>query len=107
LTALLSWYNQVCRTRPVRHDLERCRSRQGTDTSGMKSTLTKLRERERQARRNLIIDAAIKLFAAKPFKQVGMRDIAAEAGLSPASIYRIFPIVTLSSSKPSAERARP
>jgi AcrR family transcriptional regulator len=56
----------------------------------MKSTLTKLRERERQARRNLIIDAAIKLFATKPFKQVGMRDIAAEAGLSPASIYRYF-----------------
>lgn len=56
----------------------------------MKSTLKKLRESERQARRNLIIDAAIKLFATKPFKQVGMRDIAAEAGLSPASIYRYF-----------------
>lgn len=39
---------------------------------------------------NLILDAAIRLFAAKPFKQVGMRDIAAEAGLSPASIYRYF-----------------
>jgi AcrR family transcriptional regulator len=56
----------------------------------MKSTLTKLRERERETRRNLIIDAAIKLFATKPFKQVGMRDIAAGAGLSPASIYRYF-----------------
>lgn len=56
----------------------------------MKSTLTKLRARERETRRNLIIDAAIKLFATRPFKQVGMRDIAAEAGLSPASIYRYF-----------------
>jgi len=56
----------------------------------MKSTLKKLRDSERQTRRNLIIDAAIKLFATKSFKQVGMRDIAAEAGLSPASIYRYF-----------------
>lgn len=56
----------------------------------MKSTLTKLRARERETRRNLIIDAAIRLFATRPFKQVGMRDIAAEAGLSPASIYRYF-----------------
>ena len=56
----------------------------------MKSTLTKLRERERETRRNLIIDAAIALFATKPFKQVWMRDIAREAGMSPASIYRYF-----------------
>jgi AcrR family transcriptional regulator len=56
----------------------------------MKSTLSKLRERERETRRHLIIDAAIKLFATKPFNQVGMRDIAAGAGLSPASIYRYF-----------------
>lgn len=56
----------------------------------MKATLTKLRQREREARRNLIMDAAIKLFASKAFNQVGMRDIAAEAGLSAASIYRYF-----------------
>jgi len=67
----------------------------GQDLSGpaglkMKSTLKQLRERERETRRDLIIDAAIKLFATKPFKQVGMRDIAAGAGLSPASIYRYF-----------------
>lgn len=54
------------------------------------STLRQLREVEREARRNLIIDAAMTLFAQRPFSQVGMRDIAAEAGLSPASIYRYF-----------------
>ncbi len=54
------------------------------------STLSKLREEEREVRRNLIIDAAMRLFAGKTFDQVGMRDIAAEAGISPASIYRYF-----------------
>ncbi len=54
------------------------------------STLSQLREVEREARRNLIIDAAMHLFAERPFNQVGIRDIAAQAGLSPASIYRYF-----------------
>ncbi|MEW5952844.1 MAG: TetR/AcrR family transcriptional regulator [Bacillota bacterium] len=55
-----------------------------------KSTLMKLKENEREVRRKLIIDAAINLFARKPFNQVSMRDIAAEAGISAASIYRYF-----------------
>jgi AcrR family transcriptional regulator len=55
-----------------------------------KTTLKRLREEEREARKNLIIDAAIALFAQRPYNQVGMRDIAAEAGLSAASIYRYF-----------------
>lgn len=54
------------------------------------STLTQLRQNERQIRRDLIIDAAMRLFATSPFDRVGMRDIAAEAGISPASIYRYF-----------------
>lgn len=54
------------------------------------STLKKLKEEEREVRRNLIIDAAIRLFGRKPFNQVGMREIASEAGISPASIYRYF-----------------
>jgi len=54
------------------------------------STLKRLKEGEREVRRNLIIDAAIRLFGRKPFNQVGMREIAAEAGISPASIYRYF-----------------
>jgi AcrR family transcriptional regulator len=57
-------------------------------TSG--STLSKLRESERETRRNLILDAAVHLFATRNFNQVGMRDIAAEVGISPASIYRYF-----------------
>ncbi|HUW63873.1 MAG TPA: TetR/AcrR family transcriptional regulator [Spirochaetia bacterium] len=55
-----------------------------------KTTLKKLRENERDVRKNLIIDAATAMFAQKPFKNVSMRDIAAEAGLSPASIYHYF-----------------
>lgn len=54
------------------------------------STLGKLRQAERETRRNLIIDAAIRLFARSPVAQVGMRDIASEAGISAASIYRYF-----------------
>jgi len=54
------------------------------------STLTQLRQNERELRRDLIIDAAMRLFATKSFDRVGMRDIASEAGISPASIYRYF-----------------
>ena len=54
------------------------------------STLVRLRQSERETRRNLIIDAAIHLFARSPFTQVGMREIASEAGISAASIYRYF-----------------
>ena len=55
-----------------------------------KAILTKIREGEREVRKNLIIDASVRLFAKKTFNEVGIRDIAAEAGLSPASIYRYF-----------------
>lgn len=55
-----------------------------------KSVLEKMREDERAARKDIIVDAAVRLFSRIPFKQVGMRDIAAEAGLSAASIYRYF-----------------
>jgi AcrR family transcriptional regulator len=55
------------------------------------SILKQLREDEREARRNLILEAVLKLFEQKPFDEIGMRDIAAEAGVSPAAIYRYFP----------------
>jgi AcrR family transcriptional regulator len=42
-------------------------------------------------RRSSIIDAAEKVFAEKSFSKVSMRDIAREAGISPALIYRHFP----------------
>jgi AcrR family transcriptional regulator len=55
-----------------------------------KNTLKKLRDQEREARRSIILDAAVDLFARKSFNQVSMRDIAKQAGMSPASIYRYF-----------------
>ena len=54
-------------------------------------TLSELKEGEKNARRKIIIDAAEKEFATKPFKRVNMRDIARRAGISPALIYRHFP----------------
>lgn len=55
------------------------------------SILKQLREDEREARKGLILEAVLKLFEQKPFDEIGMRDIAAEAGVSPAAIYRYFP----------------
>ena len=55
-----------------------------------KSTFLQLKETERAHRRDLILDAATTLFAERPFHEIGMRDIADEAGISPASIYRYF-----------------
>lgn len=54
-------------------------------------TLSELKESEKNARRDIIIDAAEMEFATKPFNRVHMRDIARRAGISPALIYRHFP----------------
>ncbi len=51
----------------------------------------KLREDEREVRKTLIMKAAMKLFDTKLFHEIGMRDIAKEAGVSAATIYRYFP----------------
>ncbi len=56
-----------------------------------KSTFMRMREDEREIRKTLIINAAMTLFERMPFQDIGMRDIAAEAGVSAASIYRYFP----------------
>lgn len=56
-----------------------------------KSILKQLREGEREARKDLILEAVLNLFEKKPFDEIGMRDIATEAGVSPAAIYRYFP----------------
>lgn len=56
-----------------------------------KSAFLQLRENEREKRKTLIISAAMSLFKEKAFHEIGMRDIANEAGVSPASIYRYFP----------------
>ncbi len=55
------------------------------------SVLSELKEKEKLARRAIIINAAEKEFTIKPFPKVTMRDIAKRAGVSPALIYRHFP----------------
>ncbi len=63
----------------------------GKNLMDKKNTFNELRQREREARKDVIVDAAERVFASKPFNKVSMRDIAREAGISPASIYRYFP----------------
>ena len=53
-------------------------------------TLLKLKEDEREKRRELILLAAQKLFSKKGITCVSMRDIAREAGVSVGFIYRYF-----------------
>ena len=50
-----------------------------------------LRNGEKLARQQAIIDAAERVFAVKPFNKVSIRDIARETGISHAAIYRYFP----------------
>lgn len=53
-------------------------------------TLNKLKEAEREARKQMILTATLKLFGENQISDVSMRDIAKEAGISPALIYRHF-----------------
>lgn len=55
-----------------------------------KSSFKNLKQTERETRKGIILGAAIKLFNEKVMHKVGMRDIAAEAGISAATIYRYF-----------------
>ena len=55
-----------------------------------KSTFLQLKENERAYRRDIILSAALHLFSQYSFHDIGMRDVAEEAGISPASIYRYF-----------------
>jgi AcrR family transcriptional regulator len=54
------------------------------------ATLNALREKEREARRELILSAARQLFAEKDFRSVTVREIAKAAGVSPGTIYRYY-----------------
>lgn len=54
-------------------------------------TFSHLKDEAKLARQTIIIDAAERVFAVKPFNQISIRDIAREAGISHASIYRYFP----------------
>jgi AcrR family transcriptional regulator len=56
-----------------------------------KMSFADLKNGEKLARQQAIIDAAERVFAVKPFNKVSIRDIAREAGISHAAIYRYFP----------------
>ena len=56
-----------------------------------KNTLNELKEKEREVRTKLIMDAAERVFAVMPFDKVSMREIADEAGMATSSIYTYFP----------------
>jgi TetR/AcrR family transcriptional regulator len=53
-------------------------------------SLAKWKERERQQRRNDIIDAARELFAEKDFDEVSMDEIAGKVGLGKSTLYLYF-----------------
>ncbi len=55
------------------------------------ATFAPLNEQNRKAKRQAILDATERVFSSKPFNLVSMRDIANEAGISHATIYRYFP----------------
>jgi AcrR family transcriptional regulator len=55
-----------------------------------KRTFKTLKEEERQLRKDVILDAAERVFTSIPFNKVTIRKIAEEAAISPASIYTYF-----------------
>jgi len=56
-----------------------------------KVTLKVLKNREKEARRELIITAAERVFASTRVDKATMREIAEDAGMTASSIYRFFP----------------
>ncbi|MBP7737133.1 MAG: TetR/AcrR family transcriptional regulator [Spirochaetes bacterium] len=60
-------------------------------SAGTASPFASMKIQERKVRQEHIIQAAERVFANKPFNQVSIRDIAREAGISHAAIYRYFP----------------
>jgi len=55
-----------------------------------KNTFNRLKRREREVRKNLIVDAAQKVFGSRTYDKVSMAEIAAEAGIAKSSIYTYF-----------------
>jgi len=53
-------------------------------------TFAQIKERGKEARRELILASALKLFSEHDFAGVTVRDIAREAGVSPGTIYRYY-----------------
>lgn len=61
------------------------------DGMAVKDTLSQLKEKEREVRRGLIIDAARTLFGVRTYDTVSMAEIARTAGIAKSSIYTYFP----------------
>ena len=57
---------------------------------GKMNTLSKLKEKERATRQNLIMKAARKAFGQKTYDKVSMAEIAKAAGIAKSSIYTYF-----------------
>lgn len=57
---------------------------------GKNDTLLKLKEKERETRRELIISAARTVFGEKTYDRVSMSEIAKAAGIAKSSIYTYF-----------------
>ena len=55
-----------------------------------KNSLVKLKQKERQLRQALIIDAAREVFSNKTYDRVSMAEIAGTAGIAKSSIYTYF-----------------
>lgn len=55
-----------------------------------KDTLIRLKEKERELRRELIIEAAREVFGKKTYDEVSMAEIANAAGIAKSSIYTYF-----------------
>jgi AcrR family transcriptional regulator len=55
-----------------------------------KNILKKLKEEEKKKKKNLIIDAAISLFAKNSPDEIHLKDIAGELGISAPTIYQYF-----------------
>ena len=54
-------------------------------------TFAELRRQERQVRKDLILDAAQRVFGAKTYDKVSMAEIARAAGIAKSSIYTYYP----------------
>ena len=59
-------------------------------TMKTKGTLGKLKEKEREIRKTIIVDAARKVFEKKTYDAVSMAEIARVAGMAKSSIYTYF-----------------
>ena len=66
-------------------------SRDKTQTKKEPMNFSRLKELERENRKNLFINAAERVFTELPFDKVTIRNIAKQAGITATALYRYFP----------------